>query len=56
MSKYDLRDYYKRQEAQAALLMVAQPEGLQKQSAEEAFDYFRTLYYHYNALCSESKP
>lgn len=56
MTKYDLRDYYKRQEAQAALLMVAQPEGLQKQSAEETWAHFKAMYYHYNALCSESKP
>lgn len=56
MTPHDLRDYYKRQEAQAAMLMVAQPEGLQKQAAEEAFEYFKTQYYHYNALCNEAKP
>ena len=56
MNKHDFRDYYKRQEAQAALQMVAQPEGLNKQSAEEALEYFRKMYYHYNALCNEAAP
>lgn len=56
MSNHDFRDYYRRQEAQAALQMVALAEGLNKQSAEEAFEYFKGLYYHYNALCQEAKP
>ena len=56
MGIHDLRDYYKRQEHEATRLMVAQPEGMQKQSAEETVAYFRDRFFHYNALCAAAKP
>ena len=56
MNNYDLRDYYTRMEAQAALLMEAQPEWLNKDSAEEAWSHYKEMYYKYNALCVEAKP
>jgi len=56
MTIHDLRDYYKRQEDAAVRLLVAQPEGLNKQSAEEAVSYFRNRFFHFNALCAEAKP
>ena len=55
-SIHELRDYYKRQEAEAVRLMVALPEGLNKQSAEGTVEYFRRQFYHYNALCNSAKP
>jgi len=56
MTKHDLRDYYKRQEDAAVRLMIAQPDGLSKQSAGEAVTYFRDRFFHFNALCMEAKP
>lgn len=53
---YDQRDYFKRQEHEAVRQMVALPEGLEKQSAEGTVEYFRTQFFHYNALCNEAKP
>lgn len=54
MSIYDLRDYYKRQKQEAERLMMALPEGIEKQSAEEAAEEFRLRFMHYTALCNEA--
>ena len=53
-SIHDLRDYYKRQEAEAVRLMLALPDGIEKQSAEGTVEYFRTQFFHYTALCDEA--
>lgn len=53
-SIHDLRDYYKRQEAEAVRLMLALPDGIEKQSAEDAVEEFRLRFMHYTALCDEA--
>lgn len=56
MSAHDLRDYYKRQELEAARHMVAQIEWAQRRSAEEAVEYFRAQKLHYEELCVAASP
>lgn len=56
MSPHDLLTYYTVQEAKATRQMVALPEGVQKQSAEECLDYFRRMRMHYASVCAKAKP
>jgi len=56
MTPHDLRDYYKRKEAEATRQMVAQPEGILKQSAEDSLEYYRRMRMHYEAECAKLKP
>jgi len=55
-SPHDLRDYYKRAEGNAAVQLVALPDGIEKQSAEETWVYMRGQHYKYAALCANVKP
>lgn len=53
---HELRDYYKRQMYEAVRLMMALPEGVEKRSAEDSVEYFRTQFYRFVALCNGAKP
>lgn len=52
LSIHELRDYYKVQEVKATMQLVALEEGLNKQSCEEAVEYYRTHRCYYERLCS----
>ena len=54
MSIHDLRDYYKRQEAAAALQMMGHGDNtIEHMSADETYMYMREQHYKYAALCKE---
>lgn len=52
LSIHELRDYYKTQEAKATRQLVALVEGINKQSCEEAVEYYRKHRCYYERLCS----
>ena len=54
MSIYDLRDYYKRMEAQAAFLWMNQTVRLEQMASYAAWDYYRLQYEHFNNLCQKA--
>ena len=52
LSIHQLRDYYRLQETKATKQLVALEDGLNKQSCEEAVEYYRKHRYYYEHLCS----
>ena len=57
MSIHELRDYYKRQEAAAALQMMGHADDtIQHMSADETYLYMRDQHYKYAAMCADLKP